>query len=339
MEFLSDYGLFFLKIITVLLAFGILFSIVMDASQRRPLQKGFITISDLGEVFRSYKETMESEILTKNELKEKKKQIKKEEKKNRKETRKKDKTRERKKRIFVLDFDGDIRASSVDSLRNEISAVLFSADPDAKDEVLVRLESSGGIVHGYGLAASQLRRLREKGIRLVVAVDKVAASGGYLMACVAEHLIAAPFAVIGSIGVIAQLPNFNRFLKKHEIDFEQVTAGQYKRTLSLFGENTEEGRKKLESELEDMHVLFQKFVSECRPGLDMEKVSTGEIWYGVRAMDVGLVDEIRTSDDYLVEQKDEADIYQVRYMMRRSLKEKFSASGAAAYLSRLLFFR
>ena len=191
-----------------------------------------------------------------------------------------------------------------------------------QDEVLLRLESTGGMVHAYGLAASQLSRIREKNIKLTIAVDKVAASGGYLMACVGDHILAAPFAVIGSIGLITQIPNFNRLLKKHDIDYEQVTAGEFKRTVTMFGETTDKARQKLKEEVEDTHMLFKDFVKEQRPVIDLEKVATGEYWLGTRAHALNLVDELRTSDDYLMLLRDETDLYEVHYKIRQKFSDK-----------------
>jgi len=226
-------------------------------------------------------------------------------------------------RVFVIDFDGDIGASQVESLREEISA-LCQVVRDG-DEVLLRLESGGGTVHGYGLAASQLRRLRDRGVRLTVAVDKVAASGGYMMASVAHRIIAAPFAIIGSIGVVAQLPNFSRLLKRNDVDIELHTAGRFKRTLTMFGENTDEARAKFREELEETHTLFRNFVAEQRPALDLDRVATGEHWYGRNALELGLVDELRTSDDELLAYADKHDVYEIRYRPHRSLGDRLSS--------------
>ena len=233
-----------------------------------------------------------------------------------------------KKRVFVLDFYGDINASECDLMREEITAVLSQATD--KDEVVVKVESGGGMVHSYGLAASQLARITQKNIPLTVCVDKVAASGGYMMACVANKIVAAPFAILGSIGVVASLPNFHKLLKKNDIDYEMFTAGEYKRTVTMFGENTEKGRAKFVEDLEDTHVLFKEFVSENRPQVDIEKVATGEIWFGRRAKDVNLIDEIITSDEYLLSQIETADIFQVEYVYKKSIQEKlgFAAQGA-----------
>ena len=223
-------------------------------------------------------------------------------------------------------FKGDIKASDVSSLREEISAILTFASKN--DEIFVTLESAGGTVHGYGLAASQLKRIRDKNIKLIVAVDKVAASGGYMMACVADKIIAAPFAIIGSIGVLAQIPNFYRLLKKHNVDFEQVTVGQYKRTLTLFGENTDEDREKVQEELEETHQLFKDFIKEYRDDVDIDKIATGEHWYGKQAIELKLVDELKTSDDYLSEAVQNADIYEIDYIRKKPLSEKIISFGA-----------
>jgi serine protease SohB len=231
----------------------------------------------------------------------------------------------KRKRIFVLDFKGDIKASEVSSLREEITALLTIADK--QDEVVALIESSGGTVHGYGLAASQLRRIRDKEIFLTVAVDKVAASGGYMMACVANKIIAAPFAILGSIGVLAQIPNFHRLLKRFNIDFEQLSAGEYKRSLTLFGENTDKDRKKLQEELEDTHNLFKDFVKENREQVEIDMISTGEHWYGRRALDYKLVDELCTSDDYLSAAAADADIFEIKYERRKPITEKIISFG------------
>ena len=219
-------------------------------------------------------------------------------------------------RVFVLDFNGDVRATEVSQLREEVTAVLSVANKG--DEVLLRLESPGGVVHGYGLAASQLSRVLGQGLNLTVAVDKVAASGGYMMACIGTRILAAPFAVLGSIGVVAELPNFHRLLKKYDVDMEVMTAGEYKRTLTMFGENTDQGREKFQEEIEDVHDLFKSFVAENRPSVDVEAVSTGEAWYGQRALDRNLVDELKTSDEYLVECCDAADVFHVRFVEHKS---------------------
>ena len=233
-------------------------------------------------------------------------------------------------RVFVLDFNGDIEASAVENLREEVSAVLSVAGAD--DEVIVRLESAGGVVHGYGLAASQLKRIRERGVKLTVAVDKVAASGGYMMACIADQIIAAPFAVLGSIGVVAQIPNFNRLLKSQNIDVEMHTAGEYKRTLTMLGENTEAGREKFLEELEDVHELFKTFVAENRSKVDIAAVGTGEAWYGQRALERQLVDLLMTSDEYVIKKLKENAVYEVKYEIQQGKFEqamkKFSVLSA-----------
>jgi serine protease SohB len=252
--------------------------------------------------------------------------------KGRAKTRKKERRDDaQKSRVFLIDFKGDLRASGTASLRHEVSAVLDVATE--KDLVLVRLENSGGTVHEHGLAASQLARIKHRSIPLWVAVDKVAASGGYLMACVADRIIAAPFAIIGSIGVLAQLPNFNRLLESKGVDFEQIHAGRYKRTLTMFGKNTDEGREKLKEELIEVHDLFKRQIAEHRPQVDVEAVSTGEHWYGAKALELKLVDEIAASDDWLLAAAKDRDIYHVAYKRRRHLSERLLGT-AEGLLSR-----
>lgn len=230
--------------------------------------------------------------------------------------------------VFVLEFNGDLFATAVRNLREEITAIAAVAGKE--DEVVVRLESAGGAVPHYGLAAAQLMRLRDRSIAVTVCIDCIAASGGYMMACVADRIVAAPFAIIGSIGVVAQVPNFHRLLEKHDVDFQEMTAGEFKRTVSIFGEITERGRKKFQEELEDTHVIFKEFVKANRPKLDLEQVATGEHWLARRGLELGLVDQLRTSDEYLVGRAAEANLYQVSFNRPRTLRERLGGLLGAA---------
>jgi len=230
-------------------------------------------------------------------------------------------------KIYVIDFKGDVQASAVENLREEITLILATAKA-GKDRVVVRLESPGGMVHGYGLAAAQLVRLRDAGFHLTICVDKVAASGGYMVVCIANEIITAPFAVVGSIGVVAQVPNFNRLLKEHNVDFELYTAGEYKRTVTMFGENTPEGKAKFEQELQQTHALFKHFVEKYRPKLNVEKVATGEHWYGQDALDLNLVDELKTSDEYLLSALPQHDVYVISTRRKPTLGEKLGLQAA-----------
>lgn len=329
-EFFAQYGLFLAKTITFVLAFGVIIVLIATAAQRRRRDsEGEIQVRSLNEHFEDMQHALEDAVFDEFKLK----QIAKEEKKRdkaeakaRKQAAKKglDDEPERK-RIFVIDFDGDIHASDAEAMREEVSAIISMAREE--DEVVVRLESPGGLVHSYGFAASQLERIRRRNIPLTVCVDKVAASGGYMMACIANQLLAAPFALIGSIGVVAQIPNFHRLLQRNDVDYEVLTAGEYKRTLTMFGENTEAGRQKFVEELEDTHSLFKEFVSEYRPNLNIEEIATGEVWFGKRALDKGLIDGLETSDDYLFNAADEADILKVSYEHKLTLQEKLQGFG------------
>lgn len=230
-------------------------------------------------------------------------------------------------KIFVIDFKGDMQASAVENLREEVTLVLATAKA-GRDRVVLRLESPGGMVHGYGLAAAQLVRLRDAGFHLTICVDKVAASGGYMMACIGNEILAAPFAVLGSIGVVAQVPNFNRLLKEHHVDFELYTAGQYKRTVTMFGENTAEGKAKFEEELQQTHVLFKHFVEKYRPQINVEKVATGEHWYGQDSLDLNLVDQLQTSDEYLLGLLPKHEVYLIQTRHKPTLGEKLGLQAA-----------
>lgn len=289
--------------------------------------KGKLKIKNINHKYDETTEEMLSEILTKKQLK----QFLKDKKITEKEKNKLDK---RTPSVFVLKFNGDIKASAVENLREEITAVLNVANDH--DEVVVCVDSGGGVVNGYGLAASQLMRVRARNIPLTVIIDKIAASGGYMMACIGNKILAAPFAIVGSIGVVVQMPNFHRLLKDKHIDFELHTAGEYKRTITLFGENTSEGRHKLQEEITDIHDLFKNLIKDHRPSIDLAKVATGEHWLAKQAITLNLVDELKTSDEYLLERSKNATVYEICYEAKKSFLSKLSST--ASLLREKLFF-
>ncbi|QCP59764.1 MULTISPECIES: protease SohB [Pantoea] len=331
MDFFSSYGLFLAKAVTVVVAIAAIVLIVLNAALRKRHSSGQLRLTHLDDDYREMKEDLQLAKMKPQAQKVWLKQHKKEEKQKAKADKRNAKagvSETLKPTLYVLEFKGSMDASEVTSLREEISAVLAVAVPG--DEVLLRLESPGGVVHGYGLAASQLQRLRDAGLQLTAVVDKVAASGGYMMACVADRIVAAPFSIIGSIGVVAQIPNFNRLLKRNDIDVELHTAGQYKRTLTLFGENTEEGREKFQEDLNETHQLFKDFVQQMRPSLDLNKVATGEHWYGRQALDLGLIDEIGTSDALIIQHMDRFTVLGVHYARKRKMMDRFTNSASLA---------
>jgi serine protease SohB len=308
-EALIGLVIFIIKVVVVGLVIAMTFASLISLGKKKSEDSG-LKLTHINDEEKKREQKFKLEIYDKKKQKALKKELKKD-KKN---------TAQEKPKLWLLDFKGDISATQTQALREEISLILSLIEKG--DEVAVRLENPGGAVHEHGLAASQLLRFKDRGIPLTVLVDKVAASGGYLMACVADKILAAPFAIIGSIGVIAQLPNFNRWLEERGIDFEQVTAGKHKRTLTMFGKNTEEGREKLREEIEDIHALFKDQIVKYRPDLDIDSVSTGEYWYGARAIELGLIDEIITSDDYLAKAKDNFDVYLTKLTKPQSFKEK-----------------
>lgn len=330
LELLAEYGLFLAKVVTLVLALlFILGSMASNATRSRDEERGHIQVRHLNERFKHVRDTLLEATLSEDAFKQEMKSREKEEKKDAKQAKKKKSKSEsasaEKPRVFVLDFDGDMHASAVDNLREEITAVLSIGQ--ASDEVVLKIESPGGVVHGYGLAASQLSRIKDSELSLTVCVDKVAASGGYMMACLADKLIAAPFAIVGSIGVYAQVTNIHRLLKKNDVDVEEMTAGEYKRTVSTLGEITDKGRQKFTEELEDTHLLFKEWVSQYRTQVDIEKIATGEIWYGLRALDQQLIDSLQTSDDYLLKKLDGSELYEVSYKQRKSLPERLGVAA------------
>lgn len=318
-EFLFQYGLFLAKAVTFVAAAVVIATLLANLIHHmRGHAADHLEVKNLNHRFRDLADSVQHAVLTPDEWKKELKAHKAAD-KARAKAHKHGQAVERR-RVFVLDFHGDLQAGQVASLREEISALLQVAR--SGDEAVLRLESEGGVVHGYGLAASQLQRIRDQRIQLTVAVDKVAASGGYLMACVADRILAAPFAVLGSIGVVGQLPNFNRLLKKHDIEYELHTAGEHKRTLTVFGENTAAGREKFRETLEDAHALFKAFIAQNRPQVDLPQVATGDHWFGTRALALKLVDELKTSDDYLLERSKDCDLYELQYKRHRGLVER-----------------
>jgi serine protease SohB len=311
---LTEYFLFLAKTVTVVLGLVVLL-VAAGIASRRGRPRSRLQVRDAGERYDRLSWALRAKALPKSLYKAEAKADKRRRKARRSEAKV---ATEPRRRVFVLDFKGDLAASRVSSLREEVTAILSVAT--TRDEVVVRLENPGGFVHEQGLAASQLLRVRGRGIPLTAAVDTMAASGGYLMACVASKIVAAPFAVVGSIGVVAQVPNFYRLLDRAGVDVEQFTGGEFKRTVTMFGRNTDADRAKLTEEVQDTHALFKEFVAEHRPALDVESVGTGEHWYGARALDLGLVDELMTSDDYLVAARETADVYEVSYAQRPNVR-------------------
>ena len=336
MEYLFEYLMFLAKaatiVVALLIVFGSLFA--LGARGKRGGGKGCISVVRINEELEDMRDEMKKVVFDKDILKLDQKLEKKRHKEEEKERKKQLKEgissegkedESAKKRVFILDFDGDEAASEVESLREEITAILTLALPT--DEVMIRLESPGGMVHAYGLASSQLDRIKSHGISLTICVDKVAASGGYMMACLADRLVAAPFAILGSIGVLVQLPNFNRLLRKNEIDYETLSAGEFKTTLTTFGEITTKGREKVKEELEEMHSLFKKWVKDHRPVVDIDSIATGETWVGMQAKERAMIDEVMTSDEYIMNACEEFDVFAVSFDIRQSFSEKIGVSA------------
>ena len=289
----------------------------MNRSQSDSHQQ--IKLTKLNEYYKKLAYRLQKQILNKSTFKLEAKSLKKQQKLEEKIE---------KTNIFVAEFIGNIRADAIHSLREIITAILLLAKP--RDEVVIILESPGGMVPHYGLAASELARIKAAGLLLTVVIDKVAASGGYLMAVVADRIIAAPFAIVGSIGVVYQLPNFHDWLKSHDIDYELLTAGEYKRTLTMFGKNTKQGREKVLADLDITHTLFKDFIHTYRSQIDLDKVATGEYWYASQALKLNMVDDLMTSDDYLLSASKRANIFKLSMTPKKTLGERIISTFALA---------
>jgi serine protease SohB len=323
MTFWLDIAAFALKALVLVLAVGAVVLLIARAARGRGGEPDEIEIERLDETWRRRETRLRAALAPKKQRKALVKAAKKAAKSPPPDA-----------RIYVLDFKGDVMASAVNKLAREIDALLSVARPDA-DEVVLRLESPGGTVTGYGLAAARLQRLRAAKIKLTIAVDQVAASGGYMMAAAADRIIAAPFAMIGSIGVVAQIPNVNRILKKNDIDVEVMTAGEYKRSVSIFGEITPQGREHFQGKLEETHEAFKRLIADLRPAVAIGEVGNGDVWLARDALALGLVDELCVSDDYLFRSRERAAIYLVKsHEPKPLLKQLMERFGA---LARLVF--
>jgi len=326
MPFWLDIAAFLVKALIIVAAIGGLALLIARLARSAEPKDQEIKVRSLDERYDDMRDAMDATLLDKRE----RKALAKAHKKEVKATAKARRGQEPGKRIYVLAFKGDMRASAVKRLGAEIDAVLIAARPET-DEAVIRIESPGGTVTGYGLAAAEILRLRERKIKVTASVDQVAASGGYMMACAADRIVAAPFAVVGSIGVVAPVPNLHRLLQKNQIDFEEMTAGEFKRTVSVLGEITPAGREHFRGKLDATHDAFKAHVAQCRPNVDIAQVANGDYWLAREALPLGLVDEIMTGDDLLFRARDGARLYEVTTEARKTLLERLS--GAFAMLT------
>ena len=326
MAFWLDIAAFLVKALIIVAAVGGLAVLIARLARSSEPKDQEIKVRSLDDRYDDMRDAMNGALLDRKERKALTKTLKKEAKAAAKARR----GQEPGKRIYVLAFKGDLRASAVKRLGAEIDAVLIAARAGT-DEAVIRIESPGGTVTGYGLAAAEILRLRERKINVTASVDQVAASGGYMMACAADRIVAAPFAIVGSIGVVAPVPNLHRLLKKNEIDFEEITAGEFKRTVSVLGEITPAGREHFREKLDTTHHAFKAHVAQCRPNVDIERVANGDYWLAREALSLGLVDEIMTGDELLFRSRDGARLYEVSTEARKTLLQQLlSGLGGTA---------
>ena len=219
--------------------------------------------------------------------------------------------------LYYLEFEGDIQASEAAKLKQEILVCLQVAKPT--DVFLILVESSGGSVSNYGDLYSVMEMIKKRGHTLWVAIDRVAASGGYLISLPADKIFATPFALIGSIGVLSEVPNFGGLLDKYGVKMEEYTAGERKMNISMFRENGEEQKEHHRKKLGKIHELFKAQLVKYRGGLiekkgvDIGELMEGDFWMGENAFELGLVDELKSSVEILLDEKDHFNILKVNY--------------------------
>jgi serine protease SohB len=240
--------------------------------------------------------------------------------------------------IAVVSFDGDVRATK----RKIVSALIdeLIVNKDKLSEAVVVVNSPGGSVAEYGLLYAEMERIRAAGISLTVCIDTYAASGGYLMSLPANRIVAAPFAFVGSVGVVAYSPNIHRLLKKHDIEPRLFTAGEFKRTVTLIGDDDEEAKQHFQHQLESLHGLFLAAVKKYRTGANFEKIGTGDHWTAEESQtqNLGLVDHIATSREYLLKLNADRDLVhlsQKKHMLEGGLG-RFAAQLSEELVDRIL---
>lgn len=220
--------------------------------------------------------------------------------------------------VFVIDYVGSMMASEVVYLTAKIDAIILKSNKD--DEVVINITSPGGAVSGYGLVASQIKRLKTAGLKITATVDTVAASGGYMAAVVSDEIIAAPFAMVGSIGVVANVMIYEELLKNIGIQTNVYTSGDSKRTVVPSRVPNAEEEAKLEAQLEEIHSRFKDHVLSFRPDIDEDKVFTGQAFLAADAINFGLVDKIGTSDELLLNlYKDGHRLIEVQFIIEENI--------------------
>jgi protease-4 len=203
--------------------------------------------------------------------------------------------------IARVTIEGLIRSD-----QDRVEALERLADSTAP-AVIVHINSPGGTTAGSEQLYDALTRLKAKK-PLVVVVEGLAASGGYITAIAADHIIAQQTSLVGSIGVLFQFPNFTDLLKTVGVKVEEVKSSPLKAAPNGFEPTSPEARAALDALVKDSYAWFRGLVKERR-GMDdelLDKVADGRVFTGHQAVDLKLIDQLgdeRTAVAWLVAQK------------------------------------
>ncbi len=239
-------------------------------------------------------------------------------------------------RLAVLRFQGlrDLNASGDQRLSEAIDEVLVNRDHF--EEAVVIIDSPGGTTHGYGHAYALLERLSASGLKVTACIDRIGASGGYLMALPADRILAGPFAIVGSVGVVAGIPNVKRLLEEKGVSYRLFVAGDKKRVVHFADDDGPEVREYMDEKLAGIHTQFLQAVEKHRGDrVKLDEVRSGDHWSAEESVEkgLGLVDELQTSAEYLLERNREVALVMIE--RRVDITERFAGYLAARLSARV----
>ncbi|WP_343192796.1 S49 family peptidase [Buchnera aphidicola (Taiwanaphis decaspermi)] len=226
----------------------------------------------------------------------------------------------KKSNLYILDYNDKIKKNKIKKLREEISSIILVAKKN--DEVLLRLENTSDIVYEYGLVIAQLQRLRKKGIKLIISIDKIVSNGGYIIACVADHISASPFSIIGPINIVVNIPNIDKYTQTSNLNNQLNDCNTFTK-LTLIKNNTKIYVNKIFNKLDIKKYIRNSFIKDMRPSLNLNKIFNQNYWIGENAINEKLIDSINTSDDILFSKKDTHNLLKIKYVYKSNIVEKY----------------